>query len=861
MRPPRFWRRLLGWALDADRRADVAADLAEEFDSRVADGSPRAARRWYRRQALAFAARSAIRPRFRSWVSATDARLAVRMAARQPVATATSVLALAATIGISLGAFAVARSFIVPDLRIPNGDHLQQVQMTRRLPGATEHPRPAEALAWMRGARTVDSVGAFEFTSPTVQIGEGEPRPVDGALITPAAFARLAPPPLLGRHLTDADAGPGAPPVVVIGELLWRSRLSADPEVIGRRILVAGEPRVVVGVLPATWRFPVAQRLWLPLSVEGLAAGAPSQLVVWAVAGSTASRDTIEAELTTLARNVAPDAERDATALEVLPYVDGFTGGMASPAAALVLTLLLVFLGAVSLNVANLTLARCAMRAEELAVRAALGASRTRIVSQLFLEALVVSGLAAVAGVVAAERVLALVQARIGTGGPFWLDLSLGGWEVTYAAALALVASALAGVVPALHVTRGRALTPGARVAPVALGRFAPALLAVQLAASLVLLATAGLLAEGLDAFARSSGAADESRVLTAVLYRDRALTGSRPPWGSPELHALRRRIEQALAAVPGVERAAVSLSVPRADQNYALVEVEGSDESAVRVQQNLAGPGFFETLGVAPTAGRMIDASDARPGAPPVVVVSQRFVSEALHGQPPLGRRLREARAASAPAAWVEIVGVVPDLGMDPGDRTAHGEIYEPLVGTDFMYASLRTSGPPVGIEPALREALAAVDSRIRVTDVQPLADVGWEARAVLGGGSGVLTLVGALALLLSLAGIYALASLSVTSRTREIGIRLALGASTGAILVSVLGRTIRHLGLGVAAGSLLAVLAGRALAVFPFPVPGSVGIFVPAGALVLIGTGLLALWMPARRASRIAPADALRG
>jgi putative ABC transport system permease protein len=839
MRPPRFWRRLLGWALDADRRADVAADLAEEFDSRVADGSPRAARRWYRRQALAFAARSAIRPRFRSWVSATDARLAVRMAARQPVATATSVLALAATIGISLGAFAVARSFIVPDLRIPNGDHLQQVQMTRRLPGATEHPRPAEALAWMRGARTVDSVGAFEFTSPTVQIGEGEPRPVDGALITPTAFARLAPPPLLGRHLTDADAGPGAPPVVVIGELLWRSRLSADPEVIGRRILVAGEPRVVVGVLPATWRFPVAQRLWLPLSVEGLAAGAPSQLVVWAVAGSTASRDTIEAELTTLARNVAPDAERDATAFEVLPYVDGFTGGMASPAAALVLTLLLVFLGAVSLNVANLTLARCAMRAEELAVRAALGASRTRIVSQLFLEALVVSGLAAVAGVVAAERVLALVQARIGTGGPFWLDLSLGGWEVP----------------------RGGALPPGTRLAPVALGRFASALLAVQLAASLVLLATAGLLAEGLDAFARSSGAADESRVLTAVLYRDRALTGSRPPWGSPELHALRRRIEQTLAAVPGVERAAVSLSVPRADQNYALVEVEGSDESAVRVQQNLAGPGFFETLGVAPTAGRMIDASDARPGAPPVVVVSQRFVSEALHGQPPLGRRLREARAASAPAAWVEIVGVVPDLGMDPGDRTAHGEIYEPLVGTDFMYASLRTSGPPVGIEPALREALAAVDSRIRVTDVQPLADVGWEARAVLGGGSGVLTLVGALALLLSLAGIYALASLSVTSRTREIGIRLALGASTGAILVSVLGRTIRHLGLGVAAGSLLAVLAGRARAVFPFPVPGSVGIFVPAGALVLIGTGLLALWMPARRASRIAPADALRG
>jgi putative ABC transport system permease protein len=211
--------------------------------------------------------------------------------------------------------------------------------------------------------------------------------------------------------------------------------------------------------------------------------------------------------------------------------------------------------------------------------------------------------------------------------------------------------------------------------------------------------------------------------------------------------------------------------------------------------------------------------------------------------------------------APWLEIVGVVPDLSMAPGDRTTRGEIFEPLIGTDFMYASVKATVPPLTLESTLREAVARTDPRIRVTDVQPLTEAGWETRAVLGGGTGVLTILGMLALMLSLAGMYALASLSVTSRTREIGIRLALGGSSRDILAPILGRTIRQLGAGAVAGSLVALLLGRLVTAMPFAIPGSTGIYVPLAAVLLVTAGLVAVWAPARRALRVSPLDALRG
>lgn len=862
MKPPEWWRSVLRASIDVERRADVLGDLEEEFAERAAASSPRHARRWYRRQALGFAAKRLLRMPASALLSPTDLRLGVRLARRQPVATLTSVFALAAAIAISVGAFTFARNFVFPELRMPGGDRLQQIRMTRLTPGTSEHPRPVEVQAWMRDARLLDDIGAFQFASPPIEAGGTGPKPVDGALITPAPFARLAPPPLMGRHLTTADTEPGAAPVVVIGEQFWRGRLSSDPGVIGRQIRVSGELREVVGVLPAAWRFPVMQNIWLPLSIERLSPGDGSTLVVWIVPKADAGTSAVVSELTALARHVASPEERDATALEVLPYVDAFTGGVASTLSVLTLGLLLVFLAAVSLNVANLMLARCASRAEELAVRAALGASRARIAGQLFVESLVTSVAAAIVGIFAMERTLTMVRGRMGTNGPFWLDLSLDGWVALYAAGLAVMASLLIGVVPALTVTRQRTLSPGGRVAPVALGRFASTLLAVQLATSLAFIAIAGLFAEGVQAQRVRTPAADETNVMTAVLYRDRLLTEPRLPWGSAPLFELRRRLEDSLAAVPGVDRVAVSLSVPRGDRHIETVEVDGLAGPPVRVQQLLAGPGFLEVLKVPVIDGRPLADADARPGAPPVAVVSQRFVDIALHGRPAVGRRIRDVRsdANTPPSTWTEIVGVVADIGMDPGDRLSSGEVFEPLIGTDFMYVLLRTSGP-AALERPLREAIAATDPRIRVTDVQPLADVGWESRTALGVGSGVLVGLGTMALLLSLAGIYALASLTVTSRTREIGIRIALGASSRSMLTSLLRPTLRQLAIGVTGGALLASAAARALVLLPFSLPRSVTLFVVVSALiVLLATGM-ALWSPARRALRIQPIDALRG
>jgi hypothetical protein len=346
------------------------------------------------------------------------------------------------------------------------------------------------------------------------------------------------------------------------------------------------------------------------------------------------------------------------------------------------------------------------------------------------------------------------------------------------------------------------------------------------------------------------------------VLYRDAGVSAARPRWGSPELVALRLKVESALAALPGAESAAVSLSVPRADKNIGIYETASQPGVPIRLQQVLAGPGFFETLSVPLRSGRAFTQADARPGAPAVAVVSEQFVNAAFGGRAGVGQRIREVRAAGAAAApWLDIVGVVPDLAMAPGDRTTRGEIFEPLIGTDFMYASVKAAVPPLTLESALRAAVARADPRIRVTDVQPLTDVGWETRALLGGGTGVLAILGLLALMLSLAGMYALASLSVTSRTREIGIRLALGGSTWGVLAPVLGRTIRQLGAGAAAGSLVAVILGRFVTAMPFAIPGSTSVFVPLAAVLLVTAGLLTVWAPARRVLRISPSDALRG
>ena len=789
----------------------------------------------------------------------SDVRLALRLTRRQPVAAATSILALAAAIGLSVGAFTFARGFVFPDLDMPGGDRLHQVRMSRSIPNSTEHPYPAEVRAWASEARNADSVGAFQFVSPPLQIADETARPVEAARVTPGPYAKLAPAPLLGRHLTDADAVPGASAVVVLSEALWRGRFNADANVIDRIVRVAGAPHRVVGVMPKGWAFPVMERMWLPLGLDNLDGDQGHNLVVWAVLSREATSDSAQAEFTNLARGLASEDQRDKIALNVVPYVDGFTNGVGTPASALVLGLLLIFLCGVSLNVANLMLARCASRADELALRTALGASRSRIVGLLFLESLVISLTATVIGVVAVERGLSWVQAKIG-GGPFWLNLSIDPVVVLYSVVLAITASALAGIVPALRVTRGRAV-PGisgkGRLSPIALGRFASVLLGAQLAASLALLATAGLLAEGLLTY-RGRSRTFEPRVLTALLYRDPAISGVKAEWGSPELHDLRIQVERALASMPGATAAAVSISLPRAHDDDALVEVEDKAVQGLRVQETQAGPGFFEVLGIRPTFGRTFEPADARPGGPRVAVVSERFVRDVLDGQPAVGRRFRWM--PSRTGDWIEIIGVIPDLGMNPGDRSAHGEVFLPLVGTDFMYASVRTDGPPEALGPTLRTAIAALDPRIRVTDVMDLSEVGWEARTFLSGAGGVLLLLGGLALLLSLAGVYALASLAVTSRTKEIGIRMALGATTQQVLAPVLGRTALQLGLGTGAGIALAMLLARVLDSLPFAMPMSIGIAVPAAAALLLIAGVVASWLPARRAMRVDPVNALR-
>lgn len=875
-----------------ERREEVLADLEEEMALRAVESSPGAARRWYRRQVRGFA-RQRIREALTGergvlglhparWLSFTDLRVAVRLALRQPVASATAALALATAITLALTGFAVARGLAWPELPIQGGERLYQARIHPE-GGGSRLAKPHEVRAWLGGARTPADLGAYQGIVPPLQFGDEAPRAAEGARVTPGAFARISPAPLLGRNLDDADSRAGAEPVVVLREFMWRhpTTFAGDPDAIGSTVMVGGVPHTLVGILPQHWSFPVSQSFWTPLPLHEWAdaesSGAPG-LVTWLFLSEDGRPEPAQDELAGLARGVAAPGESD-VAVTLVPYVEGFSEGIETPLAIVIICLLVGLLSVVALNVSTLVLARCAQRSEELAVRTALGAGRGRLLSQLFLESLVIGVVAAGLGALSADALLDFARPWVEADLPIWFDLSFRGSEFAAAALLAVVASAIAGVFPALRVTARSGVATvlqgsSKHLTPVALGRTTGLLLAFQLAISVGVLTVSALLLEGLWRFVDSDAAPAADRVLTAQIRSDRgrSLDGG---WSDEALPRLRTEIETGLAAIPGAERVGLATSLPRNHFDSAVIEVEaeaGELEAGRRAQVSRVGPGFLEVLGLAPLQGRLLEESDAAADARKVAVVSESFVSEVLAGRAPLGRRFRidgwerppnllsQQIAADGRGEWIEIVGIVPDYGLTPGATEGRGEVYLPLVGSRALFAAIRTSGDAEALVPALRRAVAQVDPGLLVTDVNLLSDVGWETRLLLQGGAGTLALAGGMVLLLSLAGIYALASLSVTSRTREIGLRLALGASHSAVLRAVLRPTLIHLGLGAMVGAFLSLGLARATRLLPFPIPATVELALPLVATLMLAAGLLATWIPARRALRVQPMEALR-
>jgi predicted permease len=607
--------------------------------------------------------------------------------------------------------------------------------------------------------------------------------------------------------------------------------------------------RSVVGILPDTFKFPSAGEIWVPLdeaTLAGRAGPSGASLTVFGILRDGLEKPGANAELSAYARPERQGKPGTATSVLVLPFT-GDDDVINTVMVGLVAVLVLVLLVAAS-NIASLVSARTWSRSSELAVRTALGARRSRIVGQLFVEVAILSAMASVIGLVFAQVALNYMVGMM-SNIPFWMTFDPTIRTMVFVVALALLVSIVSGLAPALKVTsvnlNGALHAQGRGSAAGGFGSVGRVLV-VEVALSVALLNCALVTARALASYIDDIPALPKGQVLTARLSGE-------------ESKETRDRLLAAIRAFPGVVSAGAASHLPRLDPTAMPIVIEPLNGQS----QGLTGSapmtevsdGFLESIGGRTMAGRSFTANDLRAGAAPVAIVNQPFVDRFFNGRSPVGRRVRVSTDG-----WREIVGVVPDLGVSAGDRGRAAGVYLPLPDrTPLLHIAIRTAGNPNTTAGPLRRAVAEVDPKADLRSIRLLEDVGREQRSFLSGMASAMTALGVMALLLSVVSIYALLSFMVTRRTREIGIRVALGARRSQVLVTVAGNAFALL----AAGTVLGTIAGVTLAGFQsvmlIRMPDA-GVMTPAiviGALAL--ASLAAAWFPTRRALGIRPSEAL--
>jgi predicted permease len=814
-----------------------------------------------------------------------DFKLGFRMLLKYPGLTLAGGLALTIAIGVGAGLYQTWGNILSPRIPLPEGDRLVLVQTRNTLANQGESRVAHDFLEWQRELHTIEELGAYRTDISSLIVGSAPPMVIRGAEMTPGAFRTARVAPVLGRGLQDADAAPGAPAVVVLGYHLWQRALSGRPDVIGLIATFGGTKATVVGVMPEGFAYPYNQQAWAPLQLRasyGPLEGEPLSVIGRLAPGVT--RELADAELRVLNERAAsafPDTHAQLRS-RVVPLAGDDVNGGALFAARNVPALLVVLVAC--MNVGTLIYARTATREGEIAIRSALGASRARIVGQLFVEALLLALVSAAVGLLAADRAirfgLDLVSARFDAA-PFWSIRGLGCTTVLYASGLAVVSAVMLSLLPALRVTRSHLQSHlanlGAGHATLRFGRVWTGAMIVQVA-----LAAIGLPA----ALAAAGGVAETVRIRNEFPSADFVSAGidlhraTDEPIDAATFQRRRAQtyaeLERRLMQAPETVAVTFADYVPGASPEglEQQVEVESTEGGAPAFDAGVlapaVGPRFFETIGRPVVAGRDFQEGD-RTGSARTVVVNEAFARlfRRTTGQgSPIGARVRRRAGGpgqeTAQEPWYEIVGVARDIGLDPSDGEEGAFVYfaaSPATVAPLV-TLIRVRGNGGRLAARLPVVAAGVDPGLSVQHALPLDDiVGLRDTTglMLVGALGGVTL---LVLAMSAMGIFSLMSVSVSRRTREIGLRTALGANPRQVLVSVLSRAAILMASGAATGGalLLGIVSVRGSS-------GDLGEdmapFVPSlavTALVMLAAGVLAALGPARRALRINPTDALR-
>jgi len=807
-----------------------------------------------------------------------DIRFALRQLKGSPAFTAVAALTLALGIGANSAMFALADATLIRPLPYPQPDRL--VMIWQRPPTV---PRAGASTTdirdWEEQSRSFETLGAIALGiggGPLLEGPDGSLQSTDRQFITARFFDVLGVQPVAGRIFQPSDAQQGASPVIVMSEGLWRTRFGSDPSLIGRQVRLNGEPFTVVGIVRDDVQLQRPAQIWsLVIAPPSLPRTARFLQAIGRIKPGV-SLDAAQADLAVVAERLAKAYPETNKGWSVL--VEPLRTGVMSSALQNTSLLLFGVVGFVLLlccaNVANLLLARGNVRAREMAVRSALGAGRSRIVAQLLTESLVLAtlggGLGAAIGAVIVKVAPTLVPVGVL---PAAATIAFDGRVAIFCATAAVIVGVLFGLVPAWQATRTsllQAITSESRSSTRRGGRFRNVLVAAEVAAAVVLLCGAGLLLRTMLALGSFDPGyrADGDSILTM----DFSLPGPRPGTRYPDIQSLTQFYDQAsrdVSAIPGVRKIGWSTGLPYGTSEIGRVRAEIVGDPPVAPDDRpladfqAATSGYFETLDLPILAGRAFTDRDTFT-TQSVCIVNEAFARRYLGGRDPIGVRLATTGLPGIfPAAQREIVGVVRQLKGRLDEPEPPPQIFVPLAQfplTDTYLVVQASSGPVQSLLTPIREVIARIDRDVPVrrdrtlTDLANITTAPHRFRAVMVG-----TFAG-LALLLAMVGIFGVLAYSVEQRSREFGVRIALGATAASVMRLILGSAARVVAIGGVIGLVAAAVLVRTMSTFLFGVEPLDPVTFASVSAILAMTAAIATAAPAWRATRVDPVEAFR-
>lgn len=777
-----------------------------------------------------------------------DLRYGARALRRRPAFATVAIAVLALGIGANSAIFSVVNAVLLRPLPYVEPERLYQFNEIDPK-GRSQGVSLADAGAFLKHSQAFDAIAASLWESVTLTGPEG-PEYLFGGRVTANAFSMLGIQPLMGRLYVPDDFRPGARGAVIISYSLWERRFGRSADVLGRELMINGQARTIVGVMPAEFLFDRHFSLWTPWQPNAEESGrreARVNTIARLKRGASGVQARTEAEA--VLRNIAPNDVAKGWRIGLVPLDRHLTAGVRMP--------LLVLFGAAGfvlliacLNVANLLLARGADRGREIAIRIAIGAGRLRIARQLLTESLLLAVLGGAAGLLlgtcAAKGLLAVLPPGMPVPRMDQTRANTAVWAFT--AALSAFTAILFGIVPAWQSSRGgiRAGSP----------RLRNGLVIAETALSVVLLTGAGLMLRSLGRMINQDFGFTAGHVLTLRVPAPANLRET------PRQMVHYQRLLERLQTMPGVNAAGVVTPLPLADVDAnATFAIEGrpvapGERQLVKLRS--ASPGYFRAMGLGLRTGRVLNEGDSA-GAPAVAVINEALARKYFPGQDPVGQRVSFGRPP-----WLTVVGVIKDAKQlrlnDEPEPEMYRDFRQYLFAPFAVTLTLRTNGDPMRLAAAVQKEIRAVSPDQVISDVQTMEKLVWESSSRPRFYTLLLAVFGGLALLLAMTGLYGVLSYVVSRRTREIGIRMALGASGSMVFRHVMRGALLLVFAGVVLGIAGSLALTRLIAAQLYHTSPNDPVTFASVAFMLLAIAALAAFVPARRAVRVHPAAALR-